>query len=334
MFVRLPIDGSRTFGVKVFELVARTRDDKPEIAERASPHASKQYKKLNRNSAHILLKLSRASRLKKRVGAAVMQSGESSAYHNSTQLRFTRLPPPTMPWTRFLTPPKPPVQFPARVSSMMPPPTITAKPKQVAKRTMAFGQRGEPATKRRRIPWPKPPKNMDIERIREVGKWRAFIDLIGPDNCGAAVDLLNAKDVKQQWRIVSSICYNRAVATLRNRAGAIGAYVKWMQGQRLPPFPFQEDDVFSYLCFLQDSSAPPTKARSFVNAAKLAIGLLHIYRSINIFESPKIIGAVVQAEAPKPDPKQAPAFSLNAVKALEKAVLNTNLHPTKMLMDL
>ena len=36
MFVRLPIDGLRAFGVQVFKLVACTRYDKPEILEGAS----------------------------------------------------------------------------------------------------------------------------------------------------------------------------------------------------------------------------------------------------------------------------------------------------------
>lgn len=165
-----------------------------------------------------------------------MQLHDESAYKSAMRFRMTRSLAPAPPWEKYWKPPGTSFNTIGITMAMGPSPCLAAKPKQIAKRLPDPARRMEPATKKHRIPWPKALRDTDAERTREVARWMAFIDFIGPDNCGAAVDFVNAESNQQAWRIVDSICRNRAVPTLRNRAGAIGAYVKWMQGERLPPF--------------------------------------------------------------------------------------------------
>ena len=106
---------------------------------------------------------------------------------------------------------------------------------------------------------------LDEDRKRSLAAWVLLV----LDNPRASVAgmLIYEEDQDGQLSVLADIFRAKATATLRARASALLAYMRWGRaehGRTFTLFPVKEVVVYEYLCFLRGTRSPPTKAERFV----------------------------------------------------------------------
>ncbi|CAJ1388492.1 unnamed protein product [Effrenium voratum] len=134
---------------------------------------------------------------------------------------------------------------------------------------------------------------LDEDRKRSLDAWVLLV----LDNPGASVagTLIQQEDQDGQLSVLADIFRAKATATLRARASALLAYMRWGRaehGRTFTLFPVKEVVVYEYLCFLRDTRSPPTKAERFVQALAFCKGTLQADVD-NVLASSRIKGATI-----------------------------------------
>ncbi|CAJ1438941.1 unnamed protein product [Effrenium voratum] len=137
---------------------------------------------------------------------------------------------------------------------------------------------------------------LDEDRKRSLDAWVLLV----LDNPGASVagTLIQQEDQDGQLSVLADIFRAKATATLRARASALLAYMRWGRaehGRTFTLFPVKEVVVYEYLCFLRDTRSPPTKAERFVQALAFCKGTLQADVD-NVLASSRIKGATIPIE--------------------------------------
>ena len=137
---------------------------------------------------------------------------------------------------------------------------------------------------------------LDEDRKRSLAAWVLLV----LDNPRASVAgmLIHQEDQDGQLSVLADIFRAKATATLRARASALLAYMRWGRaehGRTFTLFPVKEVVVYEYLCFLRDTRSPPTKAERFVQALAFCKGTLQADVD-NVLASSRIKGATIPIE--------------------------------------
>ena len=191
---------------------------------------------------------------------------------------------------------------------------------------------GEPTAKKRRIRWPKESPKAKEEKAREVAKWQVIIDMAGEEHSGLAKQMVVARTDEVKRMTIDKTFHNSSPGTLSRHAGAVFLYVRWCTSTRTKPFPLREEVLFEYVCFLEEAKAPPTRADTFIKAARFATEVLALFSGYELFHSRRIIGAVDENLDRKRDTVQAPPLPVEAVKALEEVVMDTKVNSSARIV--
>ncbi len=186
-------------------------------------------------------------------------------------------------------------------------------------------QTTEPDAKKRRIRWPKEAPTIKEEKAREIAKWQVIVNMVGEEHSGLVKQMTAASSDETKRLTVDRTFHNSSPSTLSRHAGAVFLYIRWCHGTRTPPFPLQEEVLFEYVCFLEAAKSPPTRADTFIKAAKFATDLLGLFSGYELFESRRLVGAVDVNLDRKAWTVQAPPLTVADVKALEGIVMDENV---------
>ena len=125
--------------------------------------------------------------------------------------------------------------------------------------------------------------------------------------------LADTKDMDDRSQIMMDAFAERSTGTLALRVQALKLYGRW-KGKIVP---FDEESAYMYMCHLRKTKAPPTRGKSFLEAALLLSGVANAEVLTEIANSSRLRGAAYGMVEHKRMRKQRDPLTLKQVKALE-----------------
>ena len=148
---------------------------------------------------------------------------------------------------------------------------------------------------------------------------------VGLTLCNLAGGLDESADVLQ---VLKDCFAKKATATILKRTSALWTLAGWMlDNEQTPVWDINESQLYSYMCYLRNHQAAPTKASHLVEALNFFDSKLRFRKTVcRTILSPRVQGAAHAMYLEKRKLKQAPQLTVAAVKALEIiCTSNTNL---------
>ena len=148
---------------------------------------------------------------------------------------------------------------------------------------------------------------------------------VGLTLCNLAGGLDESADVLQ---VLKDCFAKKATATILKRTSALWTLAGWMlDNEQTPVWDISESQLYSYMCYLRNHQAAPTKASHLVEALNFFDSTLRFRKTVcRTILSPRVQGAAHAMYLEKRKLKQAPQLTVAAVKALEViCTSNTNL---------
>ena len=127
------------------------------------------------------------------------------------------------------------------------------------------------------------------ERRRAMELWMVILNFVGKASM-LYVQIQEAKTEDEKRELLTDVMNNRATSTLLGRAYQLLAFLRWYTPYGAgASFPVDEPTVYSYVRWLRQVNAKPTRASSFISALSLLNFLLNV-QSIN-FKTSRVLGA-------------------------------------------
>ena len=105
-----------------------------------------------------------------------------------------------------------------------------------------------------------------------------------------------ADEAAETMRTLNYTFEDKSTGTLRARACSILQFFRWHHTQTdRPAAPVEEQDVFSYLCFLEESSAAPTRAQRLLEALTFAFHVVGLELRGDLLSSRRLAGAALSS---------------------------------------
>ena len=166
----------------------------------------------------------------------------------------------------------------------------------------------------------------DELRSRALNKFKVLVSL-DPHATKIGRSMLDAlgrlEDNDTMMHILSDSLATKATGTLTKRASALWRWANWLAESRMGTcFRQTEANVYKYMNFLREQGYAPTAASHFLEALGFAhqvFTLCHMNPSTVL--TSRVKGAAHSMFLQKRKLKQAPAFSVEAVRAFETMVL-------------
>ena len=160
---------------------------------------------------------------------------------------------------------------------------------------------------------------------RAVAKIRCFLE-INADASETGRQLAVELSEDGQRTLLLSLIGTRSPGTIIKRMNALLHFFRWFSvnfdGDCLP---FQEAHVWTYVRYLQDSSAAPTKAMSFIQSLRFAHYVLGVQGAEQCVQSRRLQGSAELQLALKKPTRQARPLTVDEVRRLHKATLDNSL---------
>ena len=139
---------------------------------------------------------------------------------------------------------------------------------------------------------------------------------VGLTLCNLAGGLDESADVLQ---VLKDCFAKKATATILKRTSALWALSGWMlENEQTTVWDVSEKQLYSYMCYLRDNQAAPTRASHLVEALNFFDSTLRFKKTVcRTILSPRVQGAAHAMYVEKRKLKQAPQLTVAAVKALE-----------------
>ena len=167
----------------------------------------------------------------------------------------------------------------------------------------------------------------DDLRVRALGRFKSLIcsDLkgtrVGQSLIDKAGQLCGSDELAT---IVADTLSHKSTGTLLKRASSMVRFFTWIARYRdTSCFRPSEQDIYEYMNHLRSSGAGATAAAHFEQAFRMChqlLGLVHV--DLKLVLSPRVTGAAHSMFLSKRKLKQAPAFTVEAVKVFEDVCLN------------
>ena len=186
----------------------------------------------------------------------------------------------------------------------------------------ALGQSRRGKAFRRKIPKVRVDAE-DADKAALIEKWTEIMCAIGSEHSEAFRRWEATSPSDRQLHLEA--LFSGAPDTLRRHLGAINLYRAWAVSEGRAPFPLVQRNVLDYATFLYRSGAPPSRACSFQKAGKYIIAKLGLSSPNSIFADQLFNGLVDMCLSRKPLVKEAVAYSVMAMAALERAVYDPSL---------
>lgn len=162
----------------------------------------------------------------------------------------------------------------------------------------------------------------DYLRLRGLNRWRVIIEsdleasTVGRQLSDLVMDLMADAIISAT---ISDVFARKSTATMLKRAASIMLYMSWARhcGEDRPLI-FLELLVYRYVCFLRDSGAAATKAKSFTQAVSFCFHCCGFLGASTATASQRVKGAASTQYRNKRHLKQAPALTVRALKILEE----------------
>ena len=173
----------------------------------------------------------------------------------------------------------------------------------------------------------------DLLRQRALIRWRVLIEenLLASETGRNLHQLYEDPNVSNEVELsLQDIFAGKSTATLAKRAASLMAYVAWARSAHVTsPLNVTESKIYQYLCKLRTDGARPSTAKAFLEAltfARFTIGLDGVEQVL----SARVRGASVSMLLNKRPLKQALVLDTRSVALLEKTVLYSKDHPSRV----
>ena len=150
----------------------------------------------------------------------------------------------------------------------------------------------------------------------------AWADLVTRMGGSSNLFLQMSEDHGSAMTTFKSAFYGKPASTLSKRAAALCLYRRWADSHGVSAWPPRESTVFTYMRFLVDERAPPTRAQSFREALGFAKGYVGLQGVDEVLASRRIAGSVAESLDAKPVLKQRDPLSAEMVRELEAYVVS------------
>jgi len=149
-----------------------------------------------------------------------------------------------------------------------------------------------------------------------IQKWEAVVS-IEP----RAFDLgVNVVDLTYEERlsVVRDVLGGKAIATIRQRLGQLGQYIKWATEEaRRPPFPVTSELVKNYVRHLRNHDATFSKYTGFLETLKFSKYVVGLECDLEAFKSAWVSGIMRAAGQNRPLRRQSTVLTVDALLFLE-----------------
>ena len=177
------------------------------------------------------------------------------------------------------------------------------------------------------LPWE---EHEDLLKQRGINRWRVILEqnLLATDLGEALISKFELAADDPSISLSLSDCFaTKSVPTILKRAACILSYLKWAKGVHSNPMAITEEVIYSYMCYLRNTGAAATYAKSFLSAlrfAKFTIGLKGVTEAL----SPRVVGAASSMFRHKLPLHQANPLKVSQVYKLECLALGSRDLPT------
>jgi hypothetical protein len=181
------------------------------------------------------------------------------------------------------------------------------------------------------LPWP---QVLLAERKTALSRWRLIIE-IAPETSRLGRQLLaasEAKDAEARAALILADTFGaKATATLEARAGALLAFIRWSRAcdSETVMFPMEESRCYEYICWLRESKAAPTRAKSFREAIAFVHGVVGM-DTTNCLDSRRMQGAAIALVVTKALDRDMDPLAHEQVLLLEQASIHLPGGPDKV----
>ena len=176
----------------------------------------------------------------------------------------------------------------------------------------------------------------DELRSRALNKFKVLVSL-DPHATQTGRSMLDAlgrlEDNDTVMHILSDSLATKATGALTKRVSALWRWANWLAESRMGTcFCQPETSVYKYMNFLRDQGSAPTAASHFLEALGFAHQVFSLCRmNPSSILTSRVKGAAHSMFLQKRKPKQAPAFSVEAVRTFETMVLRDPRDHTKVI---
>ena len=125
--------------------------------------------------------------------------------------------------------------------------------------------------------------------------------------------LVATKDGAERAQMMRDAFAERSTGTIRLRVQALRLFSRW-KGKVIP---YDEEVAYKYMCNLRQSNVPPTRAKSFLEAALLLAAIANSDALADLAGSARLRGPAFNMMEHKKMRKQRDPLTLRQVKALE-----------------